>query len=78
MIGPLSKNMVIALRKTYEAMPEPKFIITLGDCALDGGIFKESYYVEGAVKDILPVVLHIPGCPPRPIDILNALLGFLT
>ncbi|MCX5678608.1 MAG: NADH-quinone oxidoreductase subunit B family protein [Candidatus Omnitrophica bacterium] len=76
-IGPLSKNMVIALKKTYEAMPEPKFVITLGDCALDGGIFKGSYYVKDAVKEILPVVLHIPGCPPKPLDILNALLGFL-
>ncbi len=58
--GPVSKNMLIALKKTYEAMPEPKFVITCGDCALNGGIFKDSYYVEGAVKDILPVVLHIP------------------
>ncbi len=76
--GPVSKNMVIALKKTYEAMPEPKFVITLGDCALDGGIFKDSYYVEGAVKDILPVVLHIPGCPPKPSDIIKALTGLLA
>jgi Ni,Fe-hydrogenase III small subunit len=76
--GPVSKNMVIALKKTYEAMPEPKFVITLGDCALDGGIFKNSYYVEGAVKDILPVVVHIPGCPPKPIDIIKALTWLLA
>lgn len=75
--GPVSKNMLIALKKTYAAMPEPKFVITCGDCALDGGLFKSSYYVEGAVEDILPVALHIPGCPPSPLQIilsLNALL----
>ena len=72
--GPVSKNMLIALKKTYEAMPEPKFVITCGDCALDGGLFKDSYYVCGAVKDILPVVLHIPGCPPSPLKIIQTLL----
>lgn len=75
--GPVSKNMEIALKKTYEAMPGPKFVITLGNCALDGGIFKESYYIEKTVKEILPVVLHIPGCPPPPITIIKSLLVFL-
>jgi len=75
--GPVSKNMLIALKKTYEAMPEPKFVITCGDCALDGGLFKGSYYVEGAVKDILPSALHIPGCPPSPLMIIQTLLEFL-
>ena len=75
--GPVSKNMFIALNKTYEAMPEPKFVITCGDCALDGGLFKDSYYVEGAVNNIVPVALHIPGCPPSPLAIIEALLGFL-
>jgi Ni,Fe-hydrogenase III small subunit len=75
--GAVSKNMLIALKKTYDAMPEPKFVITCGDCPLDGGLFKDSYYVEGAVKDILPVVLHIPGCPPSPLVIIQSLLGFL-
>lgn len=75
--GPVSKNMLVALRKTYEAMPEPKFVITCGDCALNGGLFRDSYYVEGAVKDILPVLLHIPGCPPSPLVIIKSLLGFL-
>ncbi|MDD4907686.1 MAG: NADH-quinone oxidoreductase subunit B family protein [Candidatus Omnitrophica bacterium] len=75
--GPLSKNMLLALKRTYEAMPEPKFVITAGDCALDGGIFKGSYYTEGAVKDILPVMLHIPGCPPSPLAIIKSLLDFL-
>jgi len=75
--GPVSKNMLLALKKTYEAMPEPKFVITCGDCALNGGLFKDSYYTEGAVKDILPVVLHIPGCPPSPLMIVQTLLAFL-
>ena len=75
--GPVSKNMLIALKKTYESMPEPKFVVTCGDCALNGGLFKDSYYVEGAVRDILPVVLHISGCPPNPLTIIKSLLCFL-
>ncbi|MFH0791228.1 MAG: NADH-quinone oxidoreductase subunit B family protein [Candidatus Omnitrophota bacterium] len=76
--GPVSKNMLTALKKTYDAMPEPKFVITAGDCALDGGIFKNSYYVEGGVGEIIPVILHIPGCPPSPLTIIKSLLTFLT
>jgi Ni,Fe-hydrogenase III small subunit len=75
--GPVSMNMAAALRKTYEAMPEPKFVITLGDCAKEGGVFKGSYYVTGGVREVLPVDLHIPGCPPTPEEIVKALLAFL-
>lgn len=75
--GPVSKNMLIALKKTYEAMPEPKFVITVGNCASDGGIFKDSYYTAGGVNKILSVVLHIAGCPPTPQNIITALLAFL-
>lgn len=75
--GPVSRNMALALRKTYDAMPEPKLVITLGDCAPDGGAFKGSYYVAGGVKEILPVDLHIPGCPPSPLAIIKSLLDFL-
>ncbi|MFA6349405.1 MAG: hydrogenase [Candidatus Omnitrophota bacterium] len=75
--GALSKNMLLALHKTYNACPEPKFVITLGDCAFDGGIFKDSYYTAGAIKDHFPVVLHIPGCPPTPLQIVQALTAFL-
>ena len=75
--GPVSKNMEIALRRTFETMPEPKFVITFGDCALDGGIFKDSYYTCKGARNILPVHAHIPGCPPKPIDLIRALLSFL-
>lgn len=76
--GPVSKNMLVALKSTYEAMPAPKFVITVGNCALDGGLFKDSYYIAGPVKEILPVVLHIHGCPPSPLEIIKALLFFLS
>lgn len=75
--GPVSRNMLLALKKTFEAMPEPKFVITLGDCAFDGGIFKGSYYVSEKIKDIIPVLLHVPGCPPSPLNIMKHLLVFL-
>lgn len=75
--GPVSKNMALALKKTYDAMPEPKYVITLGDCALDGANFKDSYYVENGVNSIVPVSTHIPGCPPDPVTIIKHLLTFL-
>jgi Ni,Fe-hydrogenase III small subunit len=75
--GPVSKNMLLALKKTYDAVPAPKFVISLGDCAKDGGLFKDSYYTEGGVDKVLPVVLHIPGCPPEPLTVISHLLAFL-
>jgi Ni,Fe-hydrogenase III small subunit len=75
--GSVSKNMELALKKTYLAMPEPKFVISLGDCALSGGVFKDSYYTLGGIKEVLPVTLHIPGCPPDPLTIIHYLLFFL-
>ncbi|MBI5399059.1 NADH-quinone oxidoreductase subunit B family protein [Candidatus Saganbacteria bacterium] len=76
--GPVSKNMVLALKKTYEAMPEPKFVISCGDCAFDGGVFLNSYYVEGGISKVLPVAFHIPGCPPTPLEIIKKLLTVLN
>jgi Ni,Fe-hydrogenase III small subunit len=76
--GPVSKNMALALSRTWEAMPEPKFVVTCGDCALNGGLFRGSYYVENGVSSVLPVALHIPGCPPDPETIIKSLLGFLA
>jgi len=75
--GPVSRNMALALKSAYDAMPEPKFVITLGDCGLDGGLFKGSYYISGPVNSIVPVALHIPGCPPDPETIIKTLLAFL-
>jgi len=75
--GPVTKNMRDALKRTYEAMPNPKWVVSVGDCALDGGCFAGSYAVEGGVAGIIPVDLHIPGCPPRPIEILKRLLALL-
>lgn len=75
--GPVSRNMELALKKTYEAMPEPRFVITCGDCANGVGPFNDSYYTRGGVGKILPVILRIPGCPPRPITIIRTLLSFL-
>lgn len=76
--GALSKNMALALKRTYDAMPTPKFIITVGDCALNGGSFSGSYYIAGDIKNIVKgVVLHIKGCPPRPEQVVFSLLSFL-
>ena len=75
--GPVSKNMALALERTYKAMPEPKFVITLGDCAKDGGVFKDSYYTCNGAATLLDVSLHIPGCPPDPETIIKHLLSFL-
>lgn len=73
--GPVTLNMREALERTYEATPEPKVVVALGDCAIDGGVFSGGYAVEGPVGDVLPVDLAIPGCPPAPADIIRALRG---
>jgi Ni,Fe-hydrogenase III small subunit len=75
--GPVTKNMREALLRTYEAMPDPKWVVAIGTCAADGGLFAESYAIEGGVKDVLPVDLHIRGCPPSPIEILKGLIALL-
>jgi NADH:ubiquinone oxidoreductase subunit B-like Fe-S oxidoreductase len=66
-----------ALERTYNAMPAPKWVIALGDCARDGGCFAGSYAIIGGVSKVVPVDLHIPGCPPSPTDILRGLLALL-
>lgn len=75
--GPVTKNMALALRRTYDATPEPKWVMAVGDCAKDGGCFAESYAVEGGVSAVVPVDLHIPGCPPTPMALLQGLLALL-
>jgi len=72
--GPVSRHMQTALLRTWEAMPTPKFLIAMGNCGCDGGIFGESYASCGAVENVLPVDVKISGCPPKPVDLLNGLL----
>src|SRR5271168_4707418 len=62
--GPVTRNMAGPLRKTFEAVPSPRVVVALGDCARNCGVFRGAYGVEGAVSDIVPVDLEIPGCPP--------------
>jgi Ni,Fe-hydrogenase III small subunit len=75
--GPVTKNMREALERTYNATPDPKWVVAVGDCARDGGIFSESYAVVGGVAAVVPVDLHIRGCPPRPEQLLKGLLALL-
>ena len=75
--GPVTKNMREALLRTYNATPDPKWVIAVGACAADGGLFAGSYAVEGGVKDVVPVDLTIPGCPPNPRQLLAGLLALL-
>lgn len=73
--GPVTRNMEIALRKTYEAAPEPRIVVAVGACGCSGGIFGEATYAAvGGVDRVLPVDVYVPGCPPRPQAILNGLL----
>lgn len=76
--GPVTKNMREALERTYRATPSPKWVVAVGDCAIDGGIFSESYAVVGCVANVIPVDLIIRGCPPRPLDLLKGLLSLMT
>ena len=75
--GPVTRNMREALERTYNATPDPKWVIAVGDCAVDGGIFSGSYAVVGGVSGVVPVDLHIRGCPPRPTQLLKGLLTLL-
>jgi Ni,Fe-hydrogenase III small subunit len=75
--GPVTRNMREALERTYAATPDPKWVVAVGDCALDGGIFAGSYACVGGVSAVVPVDLHIRGCPPRPVDLLKGLLGLI-
>ena len=75
--GPVSRNMREALERTRACTPEPCWVVAAGDCAVDGGVFKGSYAVEGGVAEVLPVDLVIPGCPPSPATLLEGLLALL-
>src|ERR1700730_4833148 len=75
--GPVTRNMREALERTYQATPDPKWVVAVGDCAADGGIFAGSYAVAGGVDAVVPVDLHIRGCPPTPLQLLPRLLALL-
>lgn len=72
--GPVSRNMAVALRRTYDATPEPKLVVAVGDCACDGGLFGENYALCGRVSTVIPVDEVVTGCPPEPVDILRGIL----
>ena len=73
--GPVSRHMETALRRTWRATPSPKYVIAAGNCACDGGEFGVSYASCGAVENVIPVDVKIPGCPPAPVDLIKGLLG---
>jgi Ni,Fe-hydrogenase III small subunit len=75
--GPVTENMRQALLRTYDATPDPKWVVAIGACAVDGGVFAGSYAVAGGIKDVVPVDLHIRGCPPSPTQILKGLISLL-
>jgi len=76
--GPVTRNMRQALERTYNATPDPKWVVAVGHCAADGGIFAGSYAVAGGVGAVVPVDLHIAGCPPTPLQLLQGLLALLA
>lgn len=75
--GPVSKNMKVALERTFAATPAPKWVVAAGDCACGCGVFSESYATIGRLEAVLAVDLHIKGCPPRPIELLRGLVALL-
>jgi Ni,Fe-hydrogenase III small subunit len=76
--GPVSRHMEIALKRTYDATPEPKLVVAVGDCGRDGGLFGESYASCGKISNVIPVDVAVPGCPPTPIALLQGILTAVT
>src|SRR5271166_5676340 len=76
--GPVTWNMREALERTYAATPDPKWVVAVGDCGANCGVFAGSYACAGPVSSVIPVDLHIPGCPPSPADLLKGLLGLIS
>ena len=76
--GPVSRNMEVALKRTYDATPAPKVVVAIGDCGCTGGIFGESYASAGRVANVIPVDVAVPGCPPSPARILSGILTAIT
>ena len=76
--GPVSRHMEVALKRTYDATPEPKLVVAIGDCACDGGIFGESYATCGKISNVIPVDVVVSGCPPTPVAILQGILTAIS
>ena len=76
--GPVTRQARERLRRTYEQMPEPKFVISVGSCSISGGVFEGCYNVGGAVDAVVPVDVFIPGCPPRPEAIVDGIIQLIT
>jgi Ni,Fe-hydrogenase III small subunit len=72
--GPVSRNMETALRRTYDAVPDPKLVVAVGDCGCTGGVFGESYASCGRVENVIPVDVAVPGCPPTPVTLMQGIL----
>jgi len=76
--GPVSRHMEVALQRTYDATPEPKLVVAIGDCGCNGGIFGESYASRGRVANVIPVDVAVPGCPPTPTAIMQGILTAIS
>jgi len=76
--GPVARNMELALKRTYDATPDPKLVVAVGDCGCAGGVFGESYASAGRVANVIPVDVAVPGCPPTPERILAAILTAIS
>jgi Ni,Fe-hydrogenase III small subunit len=76
--GPVSRHMEVALKRTYEATPEPKFVVAVGDCGCTGGLFGESYASCGRVANVIPVDIVVPGCPPTPLALMQGILTAIS
>ena len=76
--GPVAKHMAIALQRTYDATPDPKLVVAVGDCGCTGGIFGDSYATLGRVGNVIPVDVEIPGCPPTPVALLEGILAAIS
>ena len=76
--GPVSRHMEVALKRTYDATPDPKLVVALGDCGCDGGIFGESYASCGRIANVIPVDVSVPGCPPTPTAIIQGILTAIS
>ncbi len=72
--GPVSRHMVAALKRAYDAIPDPKWVVAMGECACTGGMFGESYASCGKIANVIPVDVEVPGCPPTPVALLQGIL----